>query len=107
MTATEVKDAEATVECKEKEAGKIIRANMLWAMGVSAVPVPIVDLAGVISFQARAIKKLSDLYEIPFSEHKFKNVIAILVSGLGSMHLGAALGRSFLKSLPVVSPISA
>lgn len=112
MTATQtehVNEAEVkgceSLGCKEADAQRIVRNNMLWAMGVSAVPVPIVDLVGVIGFQARAIKSLSDLYRIPFYEHKFKNVLAILLSGLGSIQLGAALGRSFLKTLPIVGTI--
>lgn len=91
-----------SISTKVDRAMKIVRSNMLWSMGVSLVPFPLIDLVGLVALQARAIKQLSDLYNIPFSEHKVKNSIGALISGLGSVYLGGILSRSFFKSLPFV-----
>ncbi len=102
-TVEDVETAKEECTCDRlKSARKIVRKNMYWAMGFGVVPVPIIDLVGIAAFQAKAIKELSDLYEIPFSEHKVKNVIATLLSGLGAVALGQALAGSIIKSIPII-----
>ena len=98
---------EESVECRINEAKAIVKKNMLWSMGLSVVPIPAVDLIGVTAFQVKALNELSNLYELPFSEHKIKNVVATLLSGLGTVYLGQALALSMFKVVPVLGPLAA
>jgi uncharacterized protein (DUF697 family) len=59
----------------------------------------------VSGFQAVALKELSNLYGVPFSLHKYKNVIAILISGLGTVFLSRMLIGSSLKSIPFLGAL--
>mgnify|MGYP006298661679 CR=1 FL=1 len=97
---------EEGVATKEDDARKVVKKNMYWAMGIGVIPVPLVDLIGIIGFQAKALRELSRLYGIPFSEHTVKNILATLISGLGSVYLGQALARSSIKMIPVIGPLT-
>jgi len=91
---------------KEEEAHAVIRKNMYWSMGLSIVPVPIFDAIAVAGLQARALNELSNLYDIPYSKHLVKNILASLVTGLGAVYLGSMLMHSALKFVPVVGQIA-
>jgi len=97
---------ETELGLREKEALQIVRKNMLWAMGLGAIPIPLVDLVSVAAFQAKALKELSDLYEVPFFHHTVKNLVASLISGYGAVYFGQALAISACKAIPVAGPLA-
>ncbi len=92
---TKIKPSELLDDARE-----IVKKNTYWAMGVGLVPMPVIDILGVGAFQAKALKELSDLYGITFFEHKVKNIIAVLVSGLSTPVLAAALFGTMVKFIP-------
>lgn len=85
-----------------EEAQAIVRNNVKWAAGIGVVPFPIVDLVGIVGVQVRMLKRLSDLYKIPFMEHKVKNLVTSLIIGGGSVKLGAAVAMGFAKFIPFI-----
>ncbi|MBI1390267.1 MAG: DUF697 domain-containing protein [bacterium] len=107
QTAT-VEDAPMATEelTREEQAQQIVKRNMYWAMGIGLVPAPAVDVIGVLAFQVKSIKELSDLYEIPFSEHKVKNILASLISGLGASSVAGLLAGSMMKLVPAFGPLA-
>jgi uncharacterized protein (DUF697 family) len=104
MKAAEAKEPQEfpQIEPSDKleEAQKIVKKNMYWAMGIGIIPAPLVDVIGISAFQAKSIKELSDLYEITFYQHKLKNTIAILLSGLGAYPLATAFFGTTVKLIP-------
>jgi uncharacterized protein (DUF697 family) len=83
-----------------RNAGKIVRKNVAWAMGAGFVPVPLLD-AGLASFVQ--LKMLSDLaynYELPFSRDMVKSIVATLLGYLSVNTLRNSLITSMVKSLP-------
>jgi len=100
----EVVSAE-TVPTHQDEALAIVNRNMYWSMGIGLIPVPWLDWIGIAGFQIRMLKQLADLYEIPFSQNRVRNILVPLIGGLGSVFLGNWLSRSFLKSIPIVNGI--
>jgi uncharacterized protein (DUF697 family) len=87
-------------ETKE-QADRIIRNHMLTAMGVGLIPLPVVDMVGITGVQLNMLRRLSNTYEVPFTEHKVKNILTSLVGGGSVLPLGGALS-SFVKMIPVV-----
>ena len=85
-----------------EEAQAIVKNNVKWAAGIGVVPIPIVDLVGIFTVQIRMLRRLSELYEIPFMEHKVKNLLSALLVGGGSVKLGLAAALGFMKFIPVV-----
>jgi uncharacterized protein (DUF697 family) len=87
-------------ETKE-QAERIIRNHMLTAMGVGLIPFPVVDMVGITGVQLNMLRRLSNTYEIPFADHKVKNILTSLVGGGSVLPLGGAL-MSFVKIIPIV-----
>lgn len=82
------------------QANKIVHHYIRWAMGVSLVPIPTLDIVTVMAVQLRMLKKLSDHYEMEFSRNRVKSLIASLIGGLHSGLLGGKLVASFIKLIP-------
>jgi len=101
-TSVQSEDAITLIKPSEvlEDARQIVKKNTYWAMGVGLVPMPVVDILGVGAFQAKSLKELSDLYGITFFEHKVKNIIAVLVSGLSTPVLATALFGTMVKFIP-------
>ena len=91
---------------KEKPAMEIVKKNMLWAMGAGILPIPFFFIVTTTGFLVKMLKELSDLYDIPFSEHAVKNLAGSLLGGLGSLYLAKMLTYMSLTFLPVIGPIT-
>ncbi|MCP4346392.1 MAG: DUF697 domain-containing protein [Desulfobacterales bacterium] len=84
------------------QGNKSVRNHMLVAMGVGVVPIPMVDVVGITGVQINMLRKLSKIYEIPFSEHKVKNIITPLIVGGGGATPIAWTLASLVKAVPVI-----
>lgn len=80
---------------------QIIRNHMFVSMGVGLVPVPVLDMVGITGVQLNMLRRLAKLYEVPFSEHKTKNIVTSLIGGGGSLPV-AGMFASLVKMIPVV-----
>ena len=92
-------------EVRTARARSIIQRNMVWALGLGAVPFPIVDLLGITGVQLKMLKELSSLYEVKFSESIASKILGSLVAGFGSVSLGAALAGSAVKLIPGIGTL--
>lgn len=82
------------------QANEIVHYYIRWAMGVSFVPIPTLDIVTVMAVQLRMLKKLSNHYGMEFSRNRVKSLIASLIGGLHSGLLGGKLVASFIKLIP-------
>jgi len=87
--------------CAKDKADRIIRNHMLTAMGVGLIPFPVVDMVGITGVQLNMLRRLSNTYEVPFTEHKVKNILASLVGAGAVDPIGRGL-MSLVKAVPVV-----
>ncbi|MDI1433123.1 YcjF family protein [Polyangium sorediatum] len=83
-------------------ADAIIRRNVLWALGVGLVPVPVADIIAVTGVQVKMLAELSELYELSFREDIAKKLIGSLLSGVLGVGAGAVIGASLGKLIPFV-----
>jgi len=88
---------------RNEQAGRIIRNHMLTSMGVGLLPLPVVDLVAITGVQLNMLRRLSNTYEVPFTEHKVKNILTSLVGGGAVIPIGEAL-ISLVKTIPLVGP---
>jgi uncharacterized protein (DUF697 family) len=87
----------------KSEAGMALtKRYMLWTAGGGLIPIPLLDVATIMGIQIKMISDISELYEVPFSEHRVKNILYPLVSSVGIAPLGAGLVSSLVKVIPVV-----
>jgi uncharacterized protein (DUF697 family) len=79
----------------------LVERYSLWSGAAGLIPVPFVDLAAVGGVQIQMLRRISQIYSVPFSENRGKALTASLAGSMlpASSGLGAA---SIIKSVPVV-----
>ena len=81
------------------EANSIVKNHVIGSMGISLVPIPLVDLVGLTGIQLKMLHSLAKLYRVPFSENLGKSLIVSLVGGVMPTSTAMTLA-SFAKSIP-------
>jgi uncharacterized protein (DUF697 family) len=94
------------VATKVNEANKIINNNVLWAVGMGFVPVPVLDVASVAAVQIKLLNELSKLYGIKFSQNRAKNLLASLIGSVGTTSVAGGTVASLVKFIPIVGSFS-
>ncbi|MFK8006183.1 MAG: SHOCT domain-containing protein [Saprospiraceae bacterium] len=82
---------------KRYKADSIIKNHVMFATGAGAIPIPLLDFAGVTAVQLDMMKKLTNLYNENYSE----NVGKAFIASLTSTSL-ARMGASLIKAIPIV-----
>jgi len=82
------------------EAEKIIKNHVILAMGLSAIPVPMIDLVLIYHVQKDMIKQLNRAYAKDYYELRNKAYISVIASTSF-----ARLGSSLIKTIPGVGSI--
>lgn len=84
---------------REQVAQSIINRHSAIGAGVGLIPLPAGDAFAISATALNLVKRLSDLYEVPFTRQAALNVIISLLSGVAPLALyGTAV--SMLKVLP-------
>jgi uncharacterized protein (DUF697 family) len=97
--ADENEPMSAEQEIRSQEAKNIIKNHVIGSMGISLVPIPLVDLLALTGIQLRMLHQLARLYRVPFSENLGKSLIISLVGGVMPTSTAITLA-SFVKAVP-------
>jgi len=95
--------AETTDEGRDEAASKLVDRFSLWSGAAGLIPLPIVDIVAVGGVQLEMLRRLSDIYGVPFVENRGKSLIASLAGSVlpASTATTTAMGvTSALKSIP-------
>lgn len=87
------------------EAQALVNSYVPWSATAGLIPVPMFDMAALLSVQLRMLAKLSELYGVPFIENGVKSTVTSLIGTVLSANLGAGLG-SLVKTIPVIGSIA-
>lgn len=88
----------------DERINQIIREHVNYSMVLAALPIPFVDLAGVMMVQLNMVRKLTGLFQVNFDKEIVKSAIySILTSSLS--RVGGQLVASLLKAIPGVGTI--
>lgn len=90
---------------RERLARGLVKYYSAWSFGAGIMPVPIVDMLLVMGVQVQMLRKMSDLYEVPFSEHVARNLIGALVGGAASEVVAGGLIGPVVRLVPGVGPL--
>ena len=94
----------APVEPREEVASRLVDRFAIWSGVAGLVPVPILDAVAVGGVQVQMLRRLSQIYEVPFSENRGKSLIAALAGAL--VPSTSAIGiYSTVKAVPFVGTI--
>jgi uncharacterized protein (DUF697 family) len=96
---------ELTPSQRLEMATKLVERFSLWGGVGGLIPVPVVDVAAVAGVQLQMLRRLSQIYNVPFSENSGKAVIAAMAGTMipATSGIGAA---SMLKSVPILGTIA-
>jgi uncharacterized protein (DUF697 family) len=95
--------AERTDAERDEEASKLVDRFSLWSGAAGLIPIPLVDMAAVGGVQLQMLRRLSEIYGVPFSENRGKSLIASLAGAVipASTATSTAMGvTSMLKTFP-------
>jgi uncharacterized protein (DUF697 family) len=98
-------DATMTIERRDELASQLVDRFSLWSGAAGLIPLPLVDVAAVGGVQLQMLRRLSEIYGVPFSENRGKSILASLAGALipASTATSTAVGfSSLIKGLPGV-----
>src|SRR4051794_10965303 len=67
---------------REEAAGQMVDRYSLWSGAAGLIPVPLIDIVAVGGVQLQMLRKLSELYGIPFADNRGKSVITSLAGAI-------------------------
>lgn len=90
-----------TTQNRTADATKLVERFATWAGAAGLIPVPVVDLVAIGGLQLQMLRRLSQIYDVPFADNRGKSLITSLAGAAipTSSGLGAA---EFLKAIPIV-----
>ena len=98
---TSLKATKTPLGGRRASAMKLVERFSLWSVAAGLIPVPFVDLAVIGGVQIQMVRRISQIYSVPFSENRGKALVASLAGSMipASSVIGAA---SIIKGVPVV-----
>src|SRR3974390_1791977 len=91
---------------REEIASKLVNRFALLSGVAGLVPLPVVDVIAVGGLQVQMLRRLSQIYDVEFSENRGKALIAALAGSMIPATSGMGAG-SALKAIPVVNILAA
>jgi uncharacterized protein (DUF697 family) len=85
-------------------ASQLVDRLSLWSGAAGLIPVPLVDMAAVGGVQLYMLRRLSEIYEIPFSENRGKSIVTSLAGAMAPASVATATG-SLIKGLPGIGTV--
>ena len=101
---TEAHEPEESKRIKKDAPDKIIMKHIYGSLAAGLIPIPFADFAAISGIQLNMLRKLSEIYNVPFSRDMVKNLIGALLGGSAPASAGRILS-SAIKTVPVVGQI--
>jgi uncharacterized protein (DUF697 family) len=92
-----------TEQQRDESAAQLVDRFAMWSGAAGLIPVPFVDIAAVGGLQLQMLRRLSEIYGVPFSDNRGKSIVASLAGSVipASTATTTAMGvMSALKTLP-------
>jgi uncharacterized protein (DUF697 family) len=105
MANDTIDSAALTAEQREEQASQLVDRYSLYSGAGGLIPVPIVDLAAVAGVQLQMLRKLSEIYAVPFSDNRGKSIIASLAGAIIPASTATTTAMTFgslIKGIPVI-----
>jgi uncharacterized protein (DUF697 family) len=99
--STTSKSGDITHERRHEFASQLVDRFAMWSGAAGFIPVPVVDVLAVGGLQLQMLRRLSQIYDVKFSENRGKAFIASLVGT--TVPTSSAIGAgTVLKAVPLV-----
>jgi uncharacterized protein (DUF697 family) len=99
-------ESELTPEQRDELANRLVNRFAVWSGVAGLIPMPVVDAVAIGGLQLQMLRRLSQIFGVPFSDNSGKAVIASIAGTMipATSGIGAA---SMLKFVPVLGTITA
>jgi uncharacterized protein (DUF697 family) len=94
-----------TPEHRRETASKLVDRFAVWAGVAGLIPLPFVDVLAVGGLQVQMLRRISQLYDVQFSENRGKALIASLAGTMIPVTSGMG-AASALKSVPLLGMVA-
>ncbi len=104
----EADPAPMTDERRDEAASQVVDRFSLYSGAAGLVPIPLLDVAAVAGVQLQMLRRLSEIYGVPFTDNRGKSIVASLAGSLipASTATSTAVGfSSLVKGLPGVGTV--
>jgi uncharacterized protein (DUF697 family) len=94
---------EMTDERRDEMAAQVVDRFSLWSGAAGLLPLPLIDVAAVGGVQLIMLRRLSEIYGVPFSENRGKAIIASLAGSVlpaSTATTSAMTVGSLIKGIP-------
>jgi uncharacterized protein (DUF697 family) len=95
--------APLTDQEREEQATQVVDRFSLWSGAAGLIPIPIVDIAAVGGVQLQMLRKLAEIYAVPFADNRGKSVIASLAGAIIPASTATTTAMTFgslIKGIP-------
>jgi uncharacterized protein (DUF697 family) len=92
---------DAAPDSRRRQATKLVERFSLWSGAAGLIPVPFIDLVAVGGVQIQMLRRISQIYGVPFSKNRGRAIIAGLAGAMIPATAGIGMS-SFIKSVPLV-----
>jgi uncharacterized protein (DUF697 family) len=89
---------------RSEQASKLVDRFAIWSGVAGLLPIPVVDLVAVAGLQLQMLRRISQIYEVPFAENRGKALISSLVGAMIPTSSGLGMADA-LKVIPVVGTL--
>jgi uncharacterized protein (DUF697 family) len=89
---------------RDKPALELVDRLSLWSGAAGLIPVPLVDIAAVGGVQLHMLRRLSEIYGVPFSENRGKSILTSL-AGAVIPATTATTTTSLMKGVPGIGTV--
>lgn len=90
----------AADESRRDIATRVVERFCVWSGAASFIPVPLLDLAVIGGMQLEMLRRVSHIYDVPFSKNMGKALLASLAGSMIPASSGAGV-MSLLKGVPL------
>jgi uncharacterized protein (DUF697 family) len=92
---------EMTDSARDEQASQLVDRLSLWSGAAGLIPLPLVDVAAVGGVQFYMLRRLSEIYGVPFSDNRGKSILASVAGAV----IPASASTSVIKSLPGIGTV--
>lgn len=99
-------EAAETPGPRSEQASKLVDRFAIWSGVAGLIPLPVIDVVAIGGLQVQMLRRISQIYDVQFSENRGKSLIAALAGAMipATSSIGAA---STLKFVPVIGTLAA
>jgi uncharacterized protein (DUF697 family) len=95
---------EVAPDRRHEMAAHLVDRFALWSGAAGLIPVPVVDWVTVGGIQIQMLRRLSQIYDVAFSEHRGKALIASLAGSMVPASSASGVA-SLAKSVPILGTL--